>query len=98
MRLHRGVHPELEAEADRLLKEQLATIKRPSEKSDILTPWKEQDRRRREVYVSDGVPDPANRSGVYHRVLNTKQGHLNSATPGSLLQRRGSISRQGSGS
>lgn len=49
-----------------------------SEKSDILTPWKEMDRRRREVYTESGVPDGALRRGMYHRAWNSEFPHLNS--------------------
>ena len=45
--------------------------------------------RRHEVYVSEGTPDPSNRVGMYHRAINVKAPHLNSATPGSLAQQRG---------
>lgn len=96
MRLHRGVHPELEAEADAILRKALSGITRPEDKSDVLTPWKEADRRSREVYVAEGTPDPANRSGVFHRSLNTKHSHLNSATTGSMKQHHGRIARGGS--
>lgn len=96
MRLHRGVHAELEGEADRILHSHLSKIASPSEKADILTPWKEQDRRRREVYVSEGTPDSANRTGMFHRALNSKHSHLNSATEASLAQQRGRM-KGGSG-
>ena len=47
-------------------------------KSDVLTAWKEQDRRSHEVYVSEGVPDPAVRRGMFHRALNPTRPELNS--------------------
>ena len=78
MRMRFGVHAALEAEADRLLKESLVDVKSHQAKSDILTPWKLQDRRRREVMVSTGTPDPAIRSGMFHRRLNPQYPHLNS--------------------
>lgn len=72
-----GVHPLLEAEADRLIKESLAGVTSQSEKSDILTPWKEKDRRQREVYVPSGVPEETRR-GMYSRSWNSTSPHLNS--------------------
>jgi len=78
MPLRRGIHPALEAEANRLLKESLAGVTRHADKADILTPWKETERRRREVYVRDGVPDPATRKGMYHRATNPARPELNS--------------------
>lgn len=51
---------------------------RHSEKSDILTPWKEQDRRNREVYVESGTPDPSVRRGMFHRAYNPERLDLNS--------------------
>ncbi len=75
---HFGVHRGLEAEADRLIREDLRGVTKHSEKSDVLTPWKQGERRRREVYVPSGTPDAANRSGMFHRTLNPQQRHLNS--------------------
>jgi hypothetical protein len=77
-RMHFGVHRTLEGEADRLLRESLRGVTRHTEKSDILTPWKQNERRRREVYVPSGTPDAANRQGLFTRSLNTRQTHLNS--------------------
>lgn len=76
-RVHSGVHKELEAAADELLRQAVADLPR-SEKMDILTPWKERDRLSREVYTSDGVPDPAVRLGMYNRSWNPGAAHLNS--------------------
>lgn len=73
-----GVYLALEAEADQLLHDMLAGVKSHSEKRDVLTPWKDRDRRSREVYVPSGTPDPSNRLGMYHRAFNAKQQHLNS--------------------
>lgn len=74
----RGVHPQLEAQADRLIRESLKGVTKHSEKSDILTPWKEQDRRNREVYVESGTPDPTARRGMFHRAWNSARPDLNS--------------------
>ena len=49
-----------------------------SSKSDILTPAKEALRRRREVYVSSGVPDASLRRGNIRRAFNPARPHLNS--------------------
>ena len=77
-RMHFGEHPELEAEANRLLKDSLAGVFSHGAKSDILTPWKQRDRRRREVYTRNGVPDPSVRRGMFHRAINTERPEMNS--------------------
>ncbi len=73
-----GVHRPLEDEADRLIRESLIGVTSQAEKKDILTPWKEKDRRDREVYTESGVPDSSTRSGMYHRAWNSGMPHLNS--------------------
>lgn len=78
MPLRRGVHRDLEDAADAMIKESLKSVTRHSDKSDILTPWKEQERRRREIYVPSGTPDASNRQGIFHRTINTGSPHLNS--------------------
>lgn len=78
MPVRRGVHAPLEAEADRMIRESLRGVTKHSEKADILTPWKEQERYRREVYVVSGVPDPAIRRGSFHRAANPTRPELNS--------------------
>lgn len=91
MRLVNGVHRALEDAADEMLREHLSGITRPADKADILTPWKEAARKRREIYVSSGVPDPSSRTGMFHRAINRKHPHLNSATQGSLTQHRNRV-------
>jgi hypothetical protein len=76
--LRHGVHRQLEDEANRLIRESLKDVTRHSEKADILTPWKDIDRHRREVYVPSGVPDPAHRQGIFHRRANLQRPDLNS--------------------
>jgi hypothetical protein len=83
-RLRYGVHKELEAEADALLRQSLQGVTSHSAKSDILTPWKEVDRRRREVYVATGIPDPSVRQGMFNRSLNPTRPHLNSRDGGAI--------------
>jgi hypothetical protein len=78
MPLRRGVHPQLEEAANALIKQSLAGTTRHADKSDILTPWKADERRRREVMVPSGTPDPAVRSGIFTRAINPTAGHLNS--------------------
>lgn len=68
----------MEEEANRILKESLKGTTSHAAKADILTQWKEQDRRSREVYVRDGTPDPSVRLGMYHRVINPARPDLNS--------------------
>lgn len=76
--VHSGVHGPLEDEANRLLYESLKGVTSQAAKSDILTPWKQQDRWSREVMATSGVIDPAIRKGMYHRVANRSHPHLNS--------------------
>jgi|JI10StandDraft_1071094.scaffolds.fasta_scaffold22167_10 hypothetical protein len=76
-RLRYGVAKALEEEANAILADSLRTARAP-EKMDILTPWKEQQRRRREIFVASGVPDPATRLGMFHRRTNPTRPHLNS--------------------
>lgn len=78
MPLRRGAHRLLEEEANRLIRESLRGVTKHSEKSDILTPWKEGERRRREVYVASGAPEAHMRRGMFHRVANATRPDLNS--------------------
>lgn len=73
-----GVHGPLEAAADEILRNSLRGVTSQSAKSDILTAWKEQDRRSREVLALGGTVDPALRRGMYHRAANPRSPHLNS--------------------
>lgn len=77
-RLRYGVHRELEAEADRLLKQDLSRTTSLASRSDIMTPSKESLRRRKEILVPSGTPDAAIRQGMYDRAFNDRQPHLNS--------------------
>lgn len=88
--LHSGVHPTLDDAATELIRESLEGVTSMAAKADVLTPWKETDRRRREVYNVEGVPDGALRRGMYHRAWNPTRPHLNSVEgrvplPGDLL-------------
>lgn len=78
MKLYHGVNKTLEAAANELIRESLEGVTRRADKSDILTAWKEQDRKRREVYSSSGVVDAAMRKGYFHRAWNPAHAHLNS--------------------
>jgi hypothetical protein len=86
-RLRNGVHQPLEDAATALIKESLAGVTSRSAKSDILTPWKEIARKRREVYVPGGTPDAATRSGVFGRAWNPVHSHLNSRDGNSAARR-----------
>jgi hypothetical protein len=77
MRLHYGIHVELEEAANELLRKEVADLPR-SQKMDLLTPWKERDRLSREVYNSEGIPDGSLRRGMFHRAWNPQHTHLNS--------------------
>lgn len=76
--VHHGVHRQLEDEANRIIRESLVGVTRHRDKADILTPWKEQSRLSREVYVADGVPDSSTRLGMFHRAANPSRPELNS--------------------
>lgn len=83
-RVHSGVHGPLEKAADALIFGSLKGVTSQQEKADILTPWKQQDRLSKEVYVGSGVADPQTRRGMFHRSANLAHPHLNSrdgATP-----------------
>lgn len=77
-KMRSGVHYLLEEEANRLLRDSMRGITKHADKSDLLTPWKEAERHRREVYPTDGVPDASLRRGMFHRVANPDKPHLNS--------------------
>ncbi len=76
--MRHGIHVHLEEQANRIIRESLVGVTRHSEKSDILTPWKEQERRRREVFNTAGVADAAVRQGIFHRASNPARPELNS--------------------
>lgn len=78
MALRHGVHKEMEAAADEMLRLSMSGITKHSDKSDVLTPWKEHARRSREVYVKDGTPDATLRRGNFNRAWNSAAPHLNS--------------------
>lgn len=78
MRLRNGTCRELEAQADELIRLSLKGVTSREAKSDILTPWKQEDRWNHEVYPSAGTADPAVRSGQFSRAWNGKYPHLNS--------------------
>lgn len=78
MPVRRGTHAPLEEAANQMLRESLKGVTKHSEKSDILTPWKEAERYRREVYVASGIPDASIRRGVFHRSTNPARPELNS--------------------
>lgn len=75
-RMRYGVHPALEREADRLIRESLKDVKRPSD-NDVMTDWKKAHRRRREIMVPSGTPDPAIRQGMANRAVNRARPDLN---------------------
>lgn len=76
--VRRGVHRPLEDAANQMIRESLKGVTSHRAKSDILTPWKEASRKRREVYVATGSPDPSIRRGMFNRVANTRKPELNS--------------------
>lgn len=84
-----GVHLPLERAADEWIKASLAGVTSQEAKSDILTPWKMQDRLSREVFNVNGVAEPHTRRGMFHRVANPAKAHLNSRECVSPPPRRG---------
>lgn len=78
MIIRSGIHLPLEEAANALIFGSLKGVTSQAEKSDILTPWKEQDRRSKEVMASAGTVDAAVRKGMYHRVANRARPYLNS--------------------
>lgn len=76
--VRRGVHRPLEDAATQMIREALKGVTSHKAKSDVLTPWKEASRKRREVYVASGSPDPSTRRGMFNRVANTRKPELNS--------------------
>lgn len=78
-RVKSGIHEQLEALADELIFGSLKDVTSREEKSDILTPWKEKNRKSKEILSRTGHPiDAALRKGMYHRAYNPVQTHLNS--------------------
>lgn len=82
-----GVCKTLDDAATELIRQSLEGVTSMSAKSDILTPWKEQDRRNREVYSASGIADPAIRKGIYHRTAIPKE------EPGSHRNSRDGVTR-----
>lgn len=78
-RVKSGIHEPLEALADAWIFGSLKDVTSREEKSDILTPWKEKNRKSKEILSKTGHPiDGALRRGMYHRAYNPRQTHLNS--------------------
>lgn len=78
-RVKSGINELLEAEADALIFGSLKDVTSRAEKSDILTPWKEKNRKSREILSRTGHPiDGSLRRGMFHRAYNPNQPHLNS--------------------
>lgn len=78
MRLRHGVYSLLEDKATELILASLEGTTSREEKSDILTPWKEKHRAKREILTSTGVADPSVRRGQFTRAWNPDRPQLNS--------------------
>lgn len=78
LRLRNGKCVALEDAANAIIFGSLKGVTSRSAKADILTPWKEEDRERREILTGTGFADPAVRRGMYHRAWNPLHSHLNS--------------------
>lgn len=90
-----GIHRPLEDEADRLLK--MGALSHPTDPTLILTPAKEALRRRKEILVASGTPDPSLRRGVFGRAINPSMPHLNSRDGMAPPVRQGASSRSSDG-
>lgn len=73
-----GIHAPLEQAANELIFGSLKGVTSQEAKADILTPWKENDRKSKEVLTSSGFPDAKIRRGMYHRAINRTKPYLNS--------------------
>jgi len=73
-----GIHAPLEQAANEWINNSLKDVTSQEEKKDILTTWKENDRRSKEVLTSSGFPDAQIRRGMYHRAANRDKPYLNS--------------------
>lgn len=76
--VRQGVFLPLEKIADELIFGSLRGVTSQKAKKDILTPWKEMDRKSREVMARSGTVDPAIRKGLFHRAANAAKPYLNS--------------------
>lgn len=90
-----GLHRTLEDEANLLLRQ--GAITHPTDPTLILTPAKEALRKRKEIFVASGTPDPSVRRGVYGRSINSSLSHLNSRDGLAPPVRAGSTSRSSDG-
>lgn len=85
--LRYGVHRVLEDAATEMIRRSLIGVNGHEAKRDVLTPWKERDRKSREVFVPSGTPDPALRVGNFNRALSPVS-HLNSVNGSARPRRR----------
>ena len=72
--LHTGVYAALEDQADAILREGRKGVTALSEKKDFLTDEQLALRQKREVYNSNGFPDPSICQGLYRRAYNSNSG------------------------
>lgn len=70
-----GVDYKLEQQANDLLKESRRGVTALSEKKDFFSDEQLAQRRSREVYNTNGVPDSHIMSGLYKRAFNPLAGH-----------------------
>jgi hypothetical protein len=73
-----GIYLPLESLANEMIFGSLKGVTSQSAKSDVLTEWKEVDRRRREVLTSEGFPEAQTRRGMFKRAANKTKPYLNS--------------------
>lgn len=89
-----GIHKVLEEAADEMIKQSLQGVTKYSEKSDILTPWKQKHRDNKEILTPTGFPEAHNRKGMYHRRANSNRPDLNSVDGIAKNRNRGQGGKQ----
>lgn len=93
-----GIHAPLEQAANEWIYGSLKGVTSQKAKDDILTPWKENDRRSKEVLTASGAPDAMIRRGMYHRAANATKPYLNAREGIAPAFRTLTISNPGEGS
>jgi hypothetical protein len=73
--LYNGINPELEEQANSILREGRRGVTALSEKKDYLTEEQLNLRQAREVLNSNGFPDPSIRQGLYRRTYSPLAGN-----------------------
>lgn len=79
MNVRHGTNHLLEEKATALILASLDGVTNREHKADIMTPWKERDRKRKEILTTSGAQvDPSVRRGQYSKAYNPDKPQLNS--------------------